>query len=84
MNATMVASGTKAVPPVVSSIQDIPLAKIRESKTNPRGFFDQTQLTELVAFVPGNKAALCIQTRYVAFRLGPAALSDWRLRQTFV
>ena len=31
MNATMVASGTKAVPPVVSSIQDIPLAKIRES-----------------------------------------------------
>ena len=36
MNATMVASGTKAVPPVVSSIQDIPLAKIRESKTNPR------------------------------------------------
>ena len=36
MNATMVASGTKAVPPVVSSIRDIPLAKIRESKTNPR------------------------------------------------
>ncbi len=38
MNATMVASGTKVVPPVVSSIQDIPLAKIRESKTNPRRF----------------------------------------------
>ena len=36
MNATMVASGTKAAPPVVSSIQDIPLAKIRESKTNHR------------------------------------------------
>ena len=36
MNATMVASGTKAVPPVVSSIQEVPLAKIRESKTNPR------------------------------------------------
>ena len=36
MNATMVASGTKAVPPVVSSIQDIPLEKVRESKTNPR------------------------------------------------
>jgi len=41
MNATMVASSTKAVPPVVSSIQDIPLAKIRESKTNPRRFFDE-------------------------------------------
>jgi ParB/RepB/Spo0J family partition protein len=47
MNATMVASGTKAVPPVVSSIQDIPLAKIRESKTNPRGFFDEAKLVEL-------------------------------------
>src|SRR5215472_2544978 len=47
MNATMVASGTKAVPPVVSSIQDIPLAKIRESKTNPRRLFDEPKLAEL-------------------------------------
>src|SRR5439155_1789444 len=47
MNATMVASATKAVPPVVSSIQDIPLAKIRESKTNPRRVFDDTKLAEL-------------------------------------
>ena len=47
MNATMVASGTKAVAPVVSSIQDIPLAKIRESKTNPRRFFDEAKLAEL-------------------------------------
>ncbi len=49
MNATMVASGTKAVPPPVSSIQDIPIAKIRESKTNPRRFFDETKLAELAA-----------------------------------
>ena len=47
MNATMVASGTKAVPPVVFSIQDIPLGKIRESKTNPRRFFDEAKLAEL-------------------------------------
>ncbi len=47
MNATTVASGTKAVPPVVSSIQDIPLGKIRESKTNPRRFFDEAKLAEL-------------------------------------
>jgi ParB family chromosome partitioning protein len=47
MNATMVASGTKAVPPVVSSIHDIPLAKIRESKTNPRRVFDDAKLAEL-------------------------------------
>jgi hypothetical protein len=49
MNATMVASGTKAAPPPVSSIQDIPLAKIRESKTNPRRFFDEAKLAELAA-----------------------------------
>jgi len=55
MNATMVAGGTKAMPPVVSSIQDIPLAKIRESKTNPRRFFDEAKLAELADFVPGNK-----------------------------
>src|SRR5712692_9125817 len=47
MNATMVASGTKAVPSVVSSIQDIPLVRIRESKTNPRRFFDEAKLAEL-------------------------------------
>src|SRR5260370_11921323 len=47
MSATIVASGTKAVPPVVSSIQDIPLAKICESKTNPRRFFDEAKLAEL-------------------------------------
>src|SRR5258708_864045 len=47
MNATIVASGTKSVPPVVSSIQDIPLGKIRESKTNPRRQFDEIKLAEL-------------------------------------
>lgn len=47
MNATMVASATKAVPPPVSSIQDISIAKIRESKTNPRRFFDEAKLAEL-------------------------------------
>jgi hypothetical protein len=59
MSTTMVASGTKAVPPVVSSIQDIPLAKIRESKTNPRRFFDEAKLAELADFVPGNKIRVC-------------------------
>jgi hypothetical protein len=40
MSTTMVASEVKAVPPVVFSIQEIPLEKIRESKTNPRTQFD--------------------------------------------
>ena len=47
MSTTTVASEVKAVPPVVSSIQDIPVAKIRESKTNPRTQFDQSKLAEL-------------------------------------
>jgi len=47
MNAPMVSSSTKAVPPVVSSIQDVTLAKIRESKANPRRFFDEAKLAEL-------------------------------------
>ena len=55
MNATMVASGTKAVPPVASSIQDIPLAKIRKSKSNHRRLFDEAKLAELADFVAGNK-----------------------------
>ena len=54
MNATMVANGTKAVPPPVSSIQEIPLVKIRESKTNPRRFLDDAKL-----------AALCCPRRFV-------------------
>lgn len=47
MSTTMVASEVKAVPPVVSSIQNIPLEKIRESRTNPRTQFDQAKLAEL-------------------------------------
>lgn len=46
MSATMVASESKAVPPV-STIQDIPLEKIRESSSNPRRTFVETQLREL-------------------------------------
>jgi hypothetical protein len=46
MSTTMVASEVKAVPPVVSSIQNIPLEKIRESRTNPRRFFDEAKLAE--------------------------------------
>ena len=47
MNATMVASGTKAATPGVSSIRDIPLGKIHEYRTNPRRIFDESKLTEL-------------------------------------
>jgi hypothetical protein len=68
MNAPMVASGTKAVPHVVSSIQDIPLANIRESKTNPRRFFDEAKLAELADFVPRNKIRLMWQSPLCGIR----------------
>jgi hypothetical protein len=54
MNAAMVASRTKSVSPVISSIQDIALVRIHESKTNPRRLFDEAKLAELVNFVREN------------------------------
>ena len=49
MSATIVASGTTAVPPVVSSIQDIPRATIHEPKTNQRRLLDEANLVALAA-----------------------------------
>ena len=66
MNATMVASGTKTAPPVVSSMQDIPLAKISESKSNPRRLFDEAKLAELADFVPGNKIRVMLRSVFCA------------------
>src|SRR5579872_7460154 len=45
MNAATVVSTT----PVLVSVQEIPLSKISESKTNPRRQFDETKLAELAA-----------------------------------
>jgi ParB family chromosome partitioning protein len=49
MSVVMVPSEAKAGPPEVSFIQDIPLENIRESNSNPRRVFDETQLRELAA-----------------------------------
>ena len=38
---------TKAVSPVLSAMQDLPLRSIQESKTNPRRQFDEAKLAEL-------------------------------------
>ncbi len=70
MNGTMVASEAKAVPPVVSSVQDIPLENIRESNSNPRRVFDEAQLRELAAFVPGNKSRVMWRSPLCGVRLG--------------
>ena len=45
MNMAVETSNT--VPPVVSSVQEIPLWSIQESKTNPRRQFDEAKLAEL-------------------------------------
>jgi hypothetical protein len=68
MSTTMVASEVKAVPPVISSIQDIPLENIRESKTNPRTQFDQAKLAELA---DRNKTAHFDASIWIACCSGP-------------
>jgi hypothetical protein len=38
---------TEVIPNPMSLVQDIPLSRIQESKTNPRRAFDETRLAEL-------------------------------------
>src|SRR6266481_6147876 len=49
MNTAVLVSKSNAMPPIVSSVQDIPLNRIQESKTNPRRSFDETKLAELAS-----------------------------------
>jgi ParB family chromosome partitioning protein len=47
MNTEVAVNASNPVPPRVSLVQDIPLIRIQESKTNPRRQFDETKLAEL-------------------------------------
>src|SRR6266849_5133146 len=47
MNTAVAVNASSSIAPVVSSVQDIPLNRIQESKTNPRRTFDETKLGEL-------------------------------------
>jgi ParB family transcriptional regulator, chromosome partitioning protein len=47
MNAATAVSTSSAASPMPMSVQEIPLSKISESKTNPRRQFDETKLAEL-------------------------------------
>jgi ParB family chromosome partitioning protein len=51
MNAAIAVNTSSPIPPAVpvSSMQDIPLNRIQESKTNPRRTFDDAKLAELAA-----------------------------------
>jgi ParB family chromosome partitioning protein len=47
MNTAIAVNAGKAVPFIASLVQDIPLNRIRESRTNPRRQFDEVKLAEL-------------------------------------
>ena len=49
MNTASTVNTGNVIPPIVSSVQEIPLGRICESKTNPRRQFDETKLAELAA-----------------------------------
>jgi ParB family chromosome partitioning protein len=51
MNATMSVGSESSIRSVVFSVQEIPLDKICESKTNPRREFDEAKLTELATSI---------------------------------
>lgn len=58
MTTVLETNSAPSIPAAVSAMQDIPLARIQESKTNPRRQFDEAKLAELAAFVPGNKTGV--------------------------
>jgi ParB family chromosome partitioning protein len=49
MNTAVAVNPSNTIPPLVSSVQDIPLNRIQESKTNPRRTFDEAKLAELAS-----------------------------------
>src|ERR1700676_5727304 len=49
MNTAVAVNPSNTIPPVVSSVQDIPLNRIQETKTNPRRTFDEAKLAELAS-----------------------------------
>ncbi|HTS09592.1 MAG TPA: hypothetical protein VMP68_28765 [Candidatus Eisenbacteria bacterium] len=58
MTTTLVTKCTSPMPTIPHTMQDIPLIRIQESKTNPRREFDEAKLAELADFVPRNKIGL--------------------------
>ena len=72
MNTAVAVESSSIVPPVVSvsSVQEIPLRNIQESKTNPRRQFDEAKLVELADFVPGNKIRVMLLSAFCAHCLG--------------
>ena len=68
MTTVLETKATSTVTPVLSTMQDIPLAHIRESKTNPRRQFDEAKLAELADFVSRNKIGFMFRRTICVFR----------------
>src|SRR5438309_4957325 len=49
MNTAIAMNASNTNPPAMSLVQDIPLNRIQESKTNPRRTFDEAKLAELAS-----------------------------------
>jgi hypothetical protein len=68
MNTAVAVEPSNTVPPLVSSVQEIPLRNIQESKTNPRRQFDEAKLAELAGSVPRNKTGVMFRIRLCGLR----------------
>jgi hypothetical protein len=56
MTTVLETNPNPSVPSTVSAMQDIPLKRIQESKTNPRRQFNEAQLAERKKNQKGNTA----------------------------
>jgi hypothetical protein len=56
MTTVLETNPNPSVPSTVSAMQDIPLKRIQESKTNPRRQFNEAQLAERKKNQKGNAA----------------------------
>ena len=70
MNTAIAVNPSNAIPPFVSSVQDIPLDRIQESKTNPRRTFDETKLAELAGNIRQHGVLQPVLVRPFAGRRG--------------
>ena len=62
---------------MVSSIQDIPIGKIRESETNPRRRFDEAKLAELADNIKQYGVLQAILVRPASYRRSRPLSSLW-------
>ena len=63
MKTAIAVNARNTNPPVMSLVQDIPLNRIQESKTNPRRSFDETKLAELASNIRQHGVIALLESR---------------------